>query len=497
MRLEKFTVVDLCLHTGLASSTIYPEIADLQHRGILVSSSPVQKRRVRPQHPPQEQYELSSEHRRAELQQEVASFLATDLEETGPGRRFATAQGALMLLIDSVLDARSALFTDIEYETWANDMRNRFLEVGLELQRSMWESTLDFSTGDASQHPFAVAVRLHRRFRKEFEEQVRSERQRRELRHSDTNRQFESEQLPQRYPDFEQTIRTPVECSGVGLHSGAPVNLRILPAAAGTGIVFRRTDLDGFELQASLSNVARVSYALSIMSKGVLVSTVEHFLSACFGVGLDNAIVELDNLELPSFDGSAQPFVDLLLKAQLVQQSKGRSWLRILREVELREGDKLAAVYPSDTCSVFCRVALPLEDQRYEIDLSPNLYYTDIAGARNYRLLSEEQMKNMGLIRGASDANMIAFADDGMPSVPLRFPNEFVRHEILNLIGVMGLLRRRIIGRFVSDGPSHAMHTALMNRLARDKSLWKETTTEANLLSDTERIGASSRKTLR
>ncbi len=109
----------------------------------------------------------------------------------------------------------------------------------------------------------------------------------------------------------EQTIRNTVSCDGIGLHSGAPVHLRILPATAGTGIVFHRTDLDNFPIEASGRNVARVSYATSLMKKGVLISTTEHLLSAFLGLGMDNAIVELDNLELPILDGSARPFVKL------------------------------------------------------------------------------------------------------------------------------------------------------------------------------------------
>src|SRR5579864_2626506 len=114
---------------------------------------------------------------------------------------------------------------------------------------------------------------------------------------------------------FEQTIRAAAACSGTGLHSGAPVSMRILPASSGTGVVFRRTDLDGFEIEAVSRNVARVSYATSLMKKGVLISTTEHVLSAFIGLGIDNAIVELDNLELPILDGSAKPFVDMIRKA--------------------------------------------------------------------------------------------------------------------------------------------------------------------------------------
>ena len=131
----------------------------------------------------------------------------------------------------------------------------------------------------------------------------------------------------------EQTIRSSVECSGVGLHSGAPVSLQILPAPPGTGIVFRRADLDDFEIEATSRNVARVSYATSLMKKGVLISTTEHLLSAFTGLGLDNAIVELDNLELPILDGSALPFVELIQKAGIRKQRRPRRYMKILREV--------------------------------------------------------------------------------------------------------------------------------------------------------------------
>src|SRR3954470_16030916 len=142
----------------------------------------------------------------------------------------------------------------------------------------------------------------------------------------------------------EQTIRRPMECSGVGLHSGAPVHLRITPAAAGTGVVFRRTDLDNFEVEAVSRNVAKVSYATSLMKKGVLISTTEHLLSALIGLGVDNAIIEIDNLELPILDGSAQPFVEAIRKAGIRKQRRPRTYLRIRRELELREGDKFISI---------------------------------------------------------------------------------------------------------------------------------------------------------
>ncbi len=263
------------------------------------------------------------------------------------------------------------------------------------------------------------------------------------------------------------------------MHSGAPVTLRLLPAPAGTGIVFRRVDLDGFEIEAVGRNVARVSYATSLQKKGVLISTTEHLLSAFIGIGLDNAIVELDNLELPILDGSAKPFVDMVLGVGLKQQRKRRSYLKILREIEVREGNKFIAAYPATGYSVAYKInfAAPIGEQSFEIDLSRDLYRSELAAARTFGFLHEERaMKNMGLIRGASEGNVIVVTNDGIKNGPLRFPDEFVRHKVLDLIGDLALLGKQIVGRIVADRAGHAMHTALVSRLLKDRSLWEETT---------------------
>jgi UDP-3-O-[3-hydroxymyristoyl] N-acetylglucosamine deacetylase len=278
---------------------------------------------------------------------------------------------------------------------------------------------------------------------------------------------------------FEQTVRTPVECKGVGLHSGAPVTLKILPAPAGTGIVFRRTDLEGFEIEAIGRNVARVSYATSLQKKGVLISTTEHLLSAFIGIGLDNAVVELDNLELPILDGSARPFVEMMLEAGLRKQRKKRTYLRILREIEVRDGNKFIGAYPASGYAVAYRInfAPPIGEQSFEIDLSQDLYRKELAGARTFGFLSEEKaMKNMGLIRGASEENVIVLTPSGVKNGPLRYEDEFVRHKVLDLIGDLALLGKQVIGRIVADRAGHAMHTALVSRLLKDRSLWEETT---------------------
>ena len=268
----------------------------------------------------------------------------------------------------------------------------------------------------------------------------------------------------------------------MGLHSGAPVRLRILPAHAGAGVVFRRVDLDGFDVEAVSRNVARVSYATSLMKKGVFISTTEHLLSAFIGCGIDNAIVELDNLELPILDGSARPFVEAIRKTGIRKQRRPRTYLRIRRELELREGDKFIAVYPADSYSVAYTINFPhplIGKETFSVDLSDGNYLAEIAPARTFGFLHEaDAMRQQGLIRGASPENAVVLTRDGLMNPPLRFADEFVRHKVLDLIGDLALLGKQILGNVVADRAGHAMHTALVSRLLRDRTLWEETTME-------------------
>jgi UDP-3-O-[3-hydroxymyristoyl] N-acetylglucosamine deacetylase len=260
------------------------------------------------------------------------------------------------------------------------------------------------------------------------------------------------------------------------------VNLQVLPAPPGTGIVFRRTDLDGFEIEANSRNVAKVSYATSLMKKGVLISTTEHLLAACVGVGLDNAVIELDNLELPILDGSAKPFVDLILNAGLRRQRRARTFYRIRREIELHEGDKFIGVYPGPGYSVSYAIDFPhplIGSETFEVELSDGEFRNEIAAARTFGFKHQEQaMKNQGLIRGATLDSCIVLTHDSVLNGPLRFQDEFVRHKVLDLIGDLALLGRRIIGRVIANRAGHAMHTALVSRLLKDPTLWEETTEE-------------------
>lgn len=271
-----------------------------------------------------------------------------------------------------------------------------------------------------------------------------------------------------------------MDCSGVGLHSGAPVQLRILPAPAGTGVVFRRVDLDGFEVEAIGRNVAKVSYATSLMKKGVLISTTEHLLSAFIGTGVDNAIVELDNLELPILDGSALPFVEMITQAGVRQQRRKRTYLKILRPCELRDGDKFIGIYPGERYSVSYNIDFPhplIGSERFQVELSNGSYVKHIAAARTFGFLEQQRaMLNMGLIRGASRENCVVLTRDGIDNPPLRFADEFVRHKVLDLIGDLALFGKRILGYVKADRAGHAMHTAVVSRILRERGYAEEIT---------------------
>jgi len=275
---------------------------------------------------------------------------------------------------------------------------------------------------------------------------------------------------------LEQTIAAPLEFAGIGLHSGAPVTMRLLPAPAGSGIVFRRTDLDNFEIPATGRNVAKVSYATSLMRQGVLISTTEHLLSALIGMGVDNVIVELDNLELPILDGSALPYVEAIRDSGIKTQRRKRESIKVLRPLEVREGDKFIGLYPGSGYRIQYRIDFPAPIGRQEtsIDLAAETYGTFIAPARTFGYKADEKkLRDMGLIRGATEENAIVLTANGPENGPLRFSDEYVRHKVLDLIGDLALAGRRIEGLVVAERAGHAMHTALVAKLMKDRSAWE------------------------
>ncbi len=275
---------------------------------------------------------------------------------------------------------------------------------------------------------------------------------------------------------LERTLQSDITFSGVGLHSGAMVQMRLVPAPAGSGIVFRRTDLDGFEIPATGRNVAKVSYATSLMRQSVLIQTTEHLLSALIGFGVDNVIVEVDNLEVPILDGSALPYVQAFERVGLKVQRRRREYLKILKDVEVTDGSKFIGVYPGDGYTIDYSIDFPapIGCANFRGDLATGDYARYIAPARTFGFREDEPMlRNMGLIRGASEACAIILTRSGVQNGPLRFDDEFVRHKVLDLIGDLALAGRRIEGRVVAERAGHAMHTALVQKLMRDRSAWE------------------------
>ena len=288
---------------------------------------------------------------------------------------------------------------------------------------------------------------------------------------------------------FEHTIVRPVELSGTGLHTGVVCNLRLCPAASGTGIVFRRVDLDGFELEANARNIARVSYATSLMKRGVLISTTEHLLAALYAGGVDNVVVELDNLEVPILDGSAAPFQEALECAGHKRQRRRRRYLQLLEPVEVRQTDpggieKFIGAYPAtngsrtlelESCIEF---RPPVGRQSIRLSMEREVFARELSAARTFTFADEvEKLQAMGLIRGGSlDCAVVINGDGVLNEAGLRFPDEMVRHKTLDLIGDLALIGRRLIGRVQARRSGHAMHTALVLKLLQTPSAWREVT---------------------
>lgn len=282
---------------------------------------------------------------------------------------------------------------------------------------------------------------------------------------------------------FQNTIKRAVEIEGVGLHTAVHSRIRLVPAAADTGIVFRRTDLDNFEIEAHGKNVARVSYATSLMKNGVLLSTTEHLLAALYSCGIDNVFVEIDALELPILDGSAQPFIQLLEEAGVRQLRKRRKYLKVMKQLEISEGDRHIGIYPADEFRVRCFIDFPhplIRGQETEITVGSETFCQELAPARTFTFIDEiEKLRAMGLIRGGSLENAIVLTTDGLMQGELRFADEFSRHKALDLIGDLALLGRPLKALVVAHKAGHALHTRLVTRLLAEPSHWIETFDDA------------------
>ena len=287
------------------------------------------------------------------------------------------------------------------------------------------------------------------------------------------------------FTHYETTIRRPVEVRGVGLHHGAPVTLRITPAPPDTGIVFIRTDLDNTKIKASWEFVERVSYATSLMHpKGIFISTTEHLLSVLYSTGIDNAYCELDNLEVPILDGSGLPFVQLIRQAGIQPSRRLRRYLRIVNPISVEANGKRVSILPGDRFQLRCYSDYqhPLaREQSLELEVTPETYAAEIAPARTFGFEYElDQMRDMGLIRGATLENAICFTRTGVANEGgLRFSDECCRHKALDLIGDLALIGKPLLGTVVAEKGGHAMHVALVKKLMSDSSFYEIVTLRA------------------
>jgi UDP-3-O-[3-hydroxymyristoyl] N-acetylglucosamine deacetylase len=294
---------------------------------------------------------------------------------------------------------------------------------------------------------------------------------------------------------YQSTIQKCVGTSGIGLHTGVASRLQLAPAPADTGIVFRRTDLENFLIAAQDCNVARVSYATSLMKQGVLLSTTEHVLAALYSCGIDNVFVDVDAIEVPILDGSAEPFVGLLDQAGVKRLRRKRRFLKVLKPVEVAEGDRRIGIYPANEFRVRCFVDYehPLVG-RQEVELLVNgaNFRQLLARARTFCFFRDiEPLRAMGLIRGGSLENAIVLTEHGVMNGPLRFDDEFGRHKALDLIGDLALAGLPLLARVEAYKAGHALHTQLVSRLLADPSLWTITTEEPRLAASVQDPPAS------
>ena len=282
---------------------------------------------------------------------------------------------------------------------------------------------------------------------------------------------------------LQTTISKACSAEGVGLHTGMYGHITLRPAPADAGIVFRRVDLDNFPIEAQGKNVARVSYATSLMKQGVLLSTTEHLLAAIYSCGIDNIYIDIDSIEVPILDGSAEPFMQMLEQAGLRKLRRKRRYLRVLKPVEVTEGDRRIGIYPANEFRVRCYVDFshPLVGQQeVEMLVSPETFRHLLARARTFCFERDiGPLRSMGLIRGGSLENAIVLTADGVMNGPLRFPDEFGRHKALDLIGDLALAGLPLLARVEAHKAGHALHTQLVSTLLANRSAWTITTDES------------------
>jgi UDP-3-O-[3-hydroxymyristoyl] N-acetylglucosamine deacetylase len=276
--------------------------------------------------------------------------------------------------------------------------------------------------------------------------------------------------------DAQRTLRRSVSCAGIGLHSGNKVSLSLKPAPADFGIRFRRSDLNGLEIPATVDNLAGIQYATGLACGEGSVETVEHLLAALVSLGVDNVIVELNHPEVPIMDGSASPFVYLIHEAGIKRLAAPRRVMKIVRPIALSSGDKRIALYPSDQFKVTYSISFDhplLRHQSRTLEITEESFVEEIASARTFGFLKEvEMLRQNGLALGGSLDNAIVLGETSVLNA-LRFEDEFVRHKILDVLGDLALVGHRIVGHLVAHRGGHALHTAFAARILEETDAWR------------------------
>ena len=276
----------------------------------------------------------------------------------------------------------------------------------------------------------------------------------------------------------QTTIASEIEINGIGLHTGVDVRLKLQPAPENTGYVFVRTDLDNFEIPASVEYISHCSYATTLMRRGVVLSTCEHLLSALRGSGVDNCFIELDNIEIPIMDGSGEDFVQRIESVGFAEQSAKQRTFLVRQHIEVRQDDRMMSVEPSEHYEIDCTIDFPhpmIERQRLHFIVQNGSFGSQIASARTFGFTREiDALRRANLALGGSLDNAIVLTPDGMLNeTPLRFDDEFVRHKILDIIGDFALLGMPLQGKVTATKSGHSVHASLMSKLLKTPSAWE------------------------
>ena len=296
---------------------------------------------------------------------------------------------------------------------------------------------------------------------------------------------FDDTALSQDSTWSQRTLKAPIGCVGVGVHSGRKTSLTLNPAAANHGIVFRRTDL-GVDIAARFDNVSDTRLCTVIGSGDARVGTVEHLMAALAGTGIDNALIEIDGPEVPILDGSAAPFLFLLDCAGIVEQYEPRATIEILRPIRVSDGEAFAELRPYPRSS---RIAPPVLEMELTIDfaasaigkqgcalrLTPNSFRTELSSARTFAMVAEvAQLQKAGLALGGSlDNAVVVDGDKVLNPAGLRMPREFARHKMLDAVGDLALAGAALHGRFIAHRTGHALNNKLLRALFADTSAWR------------------------